>query len=57
MRRQKPLIDTGNREGWEEIRDATKIAGSKIGQGVKTAAETVRKVFRREANRKQAGRQ
>ena len=28
----KPLIETGNREGWEEIRDLGKLIGRGIGK-------------------------
>lgn len=34
----KPLIETGNREGWEEIRDGVKLAGAGITKGVKWLA-------------------
>ena len=42
----KPLFDTGNREGWEEIRDGSVWVGKKIGRGLGLAKQKLSKLFK-----------
>ena len=46
--RRKPLIDTGNNEGWEDARDAGKFIGEKIADGAKAVGRGIKNLFRKE---------